>query len=780
MFMVVRLVVVVVVVVITTATTAAAATFFEFDAVTGQRGVGLLAVGVDASAQSLHIVEPMSRQVGHGIQAALSGVVIHDDGLGLVPIPQNFVQKLLRGLARPGNEHGFVFFKGADIQQLGLVSGMQGGVELFGFHKKRHVFLMAFFDVGNHFLHRDILVPRAQLGDRLLGTEGAGAATAQMIAGKKRAARSWESGQDIAHAGVGSEGLGSGQRGSHGGNISLLAQLASPVAVRVSRRHRISSSKRGLILLPGKPDYGSPAGSMISHDARSGLTPEPSSTRPGLWFLLLGAISLFYFVLGTWNNDFHYLQHPDEPSKVEQVMTGARNLHHPLLMLNTVALAARVEAAFLPKRFESRHWLGKRLTPQDCARLGRFISAGFVALGIFCASAALLVAGHRWAALFAASFLSINQTMIWVGHFFKEDAAFIFGLGIYLLAAAWLMKGPSRRRFIALGVAAALLLSAKWAGALCLAGHFLGMAAFRDTRPLFRGLGWAALGFSVVFALVNHQLLASLGTAQNSLDREFVRLAGGREPAGVVSSYWFWFLDLMRYEPGSWVVGATVGGLACGLRRRLGSSTRLAVFLLAAYVFSLGFTPIPSQRYFVPAAFAVLWLAGIAVGYAIERWRDIPWRSVRLSVAAALVVYIGVCVLLAGQRSGRALAHFKGESVVEAWHWVRQNLADKPAVMAQIGRQCLPGQARLPDPGTEPLPVSVQRIDTRTLSYDDLKNAGITHLIFRSVDRSKSLRGRGADETFFADLETRGERVFQALPGEVHIIQPGIEIYEIH
>lgn len=508
----------------------------------------------------------------------------------------------------------------------------------------------------------------------------------------------------------------------------------------------------------------------------------PIGTKPTPWFFyaLVAIISMGYLPLGLWNNDFHYLQHPDEPGKIEQILENSRNLHHPLLMLNSVALAARIKAMVMPKRFESRFWLAKRFSPGDCARLGRQVSALFVTLGIFFSALAMLMSGQHWQAVFAALFLVLNQTLVWVGHFLKEDASLVFGVGSYLLAAAWLMRHPSRWRFVLLGVAAALLVSAKWAGALMLAGHWVGLLAFRDTRPLFRGFGWTLLAGVLTFSAVNYQLFGALTTASGSFASEITRLDAGRSETGnLLASYRFWFLDLMTHEPGSLILPATLVGLILAGWGKLGPALRTALFLFAAYVFSLGLTPIPSQRYFVPAAFAVLYFAGAGIGAAVAHWSRIPYSSVRITVAGALAIYVATATAQAIDRTSNNLRHFRDPSVVDAWAWIRENLSNKPAVLSQLGRLSLPGQGRVEDPEAVPLPVQTVQIDTRGLTYDSLKAAGVTHLLFRSVDRVKSLRGKGLETDFFLDLDTRGRRVFHVMPGQINIIQSGTEIYEI-
>ncbi len=77
---------------------------------------------------------------------------------------------------------------------------------------------------------------------------------------------------------------------------------------------------------------------MISPAARDS-DPVPSRWFVAGWALLAGVVM---FALGVFHNDFPCEYHPDEPSKVAQLLDGTRNYHHPPLMLTLADAAARV------------------------------------------------------------------------------------------------------------------------------------------------------------------------------------------------------------------------------------------------------------------------------------------------------------------------------------------------------------------------------------------------------------------------------------------------------
>lgn len=500
------------------------------------------------------------------------------------------------------------------------------------------------------------------------------------------------------------------------------------------------------------------------------------------WIALsLAVCSLVQFCFGTLHNRFHYQQHPDEPGKVEQILEDSRNHRHPLLMLNTTSAVARIMAAFLPKRFESRHWFAKRFTPSDIAHIGRTVSAAFVALGIFFASASLLIQGKPWAALFASILLSLNGTLNWASHFFKEDASLVFGMGVYLFTATLALERGTRWSRIGWGVGAALLVSSKWVGALMLLGHVAVVICTPNLRPLLRDTATVAGAFVISFAIINNQLLGNLITAKASLDGEFARLSAGREgPVPLLADYKFWFLDLMRHEPGTPILILAIIGVIRTLLRREGPAT-LAIFVFfAIYVFSLGVTPIPSQRYFVPACFAVLFFAGLGTQALLDYASQIDRVPIRRLASFLILALFLSLAFLSGHSTLKDLDSFSDPGLPAAWQWIRTHLTDQTVVLAQIGRNHLPGGAgRLEDPDATPLPVQIATFDRSGATYDSLKAMGITHLLFRSVDRGGSLRGNGLSPDFFAELDSRGEQVFAVPPGRVHIIQPGVEIFHL-
>ena len=63
--------------------------------------------------------------------------------------------------------------------------------------------------------------------------------------------------------------------------------------------------------------------------------------NPGVRVLALVVLFIGALFFYTRHNDFPIFYHPDEETKGVQVVTGERNFHHPLLLLNTADLILR-------------------------------------------------------------------------------------------------------------------------------------------------------------------------------------------------------------------------------------------------------------------------------------------------------------------------------------------------------------------------------------------------------------------------------------------------------
>ena len=206
--------------------------------------------------------------------------------------------------------------------------------------------------------------------------------------------------------------------------------------------------------------------------------------------ILLAALAAFAatHVLGLWRNDFPALYHADEPDKVTQVLSGARNFHHPPLMLEAVDALRR--AAPQPD------------DPATVARIGRTLSAGALAA----ANAALTLLaglyGGPLAAILAAGLLVANPHGLTAGHYFKEDSLLALGLALALAVAAKRARSPGVGWSLLLGLAAGLAASTKHIGWIALV-HALALECLLPADRRARRIGLVVLGALTAWVALN-------------------------------------------------------------------------------------------------------------------------------------------------------------------------------------------------------------------------------------------------------------------------------------
>lgn len=228
---------------------------------------------------------------------------------------------------------------------------------------------------------------------------------------------------------------------------------------------------------------------------------------PLIAFAAAVALAWGTFRLATAHNDFPLGFHPDEWSKVSQVLRPLDlNFNHPLLLIEgTIRL---------------RQLTGST-TLDDLAvvREGRTFSAAMAGLWTLC----VVLAGYRvgrWPGLLAfAATAGVVPPLLVYGHYMKEDASLAGGLGAVVLALT--LACTARRRwtrllaFALLGAAVALAVSGKLVGAAtlplallaCLIAPAPAVASRlhrRLTEPLLRTVV-LALTFSAALLTLNHR-----------------------------------------------------------------------------------------------------------------------------------------------------------------------------------------------------------------------------------------------------------------------------------
>jgi hypothetical protein len=517
--------------------------------------------------------------------------------------------------------------------------------------------------------------------------------------------------------------------------------------------------------------------------------PEPITTRREGWQLLAWALALFAacLALHTRNNDFPYFYHPDEPGKVEQVLTAHWNFHHPMLLLATTRLA--VKAGAVPAN------------EQAVVEAGRWISACFTALAVVALSL-LAYAWRGWAAAFAAGAALVTHHQLFeLAHYLKEDTALLagFALTFLMLLACWWR--PSNLRVTLLGAACGLAVSGKYLGVLSLA--LAVPIVWRNPERRGARLGIFTAALALTFFVVNLPLFLHLATFRESFGREVEFVVKGQR--GLTRSvphtqYWNVFID--NTTPAIWIL------LLCFLRARWHERRRLSlpewiiIVFPFAYALALSFSPKTNDRYFLPAT--ALFTLQAALG-TVDLVHAFAFRHTR---RRWLIVAIGVLLLFQIVSPPRpahwnALAEywraFRVDDNADLLEWMRTNLPPD-AVIARDNR------IQIPDPERKKHAargiVVPQRVIFRDASgkavrfaadvgtVDSLGEQGITHVIVSESDYGRffleGLRpqaGERADfdrrKAFYEQLLREGELIFERERSPVIYLHPGIRVYRL-
>ncbi len=443
---------------------------------------------------------------------------------------------------------------------------------------------------------------------------------------------------------------------------------------------------------------------------------------PSCMAALLFAAALWLY---TRDHGFSPRYHPDEPSKVAQVLTGERNLRHPLLLLRGT------EAAL---------WLtGAPCTEQSVVVAGRTVSALFAAGTVVGMALAVSLIAGRGVGWLAGLFVLGGHQLFEVAHFMKEDPALGFGWAGLWLALAGFGKGGGRRWILAAGCAAGVAASGKYLGLLAVpfgavAVLILGAGGGRGTpartEPRLPRRGWSRdwrarlrprrdvaepgesavagrttarelalflTAFAAVFIAINFPLLHDLPQLDRSLRFEMRHVTQGE--SGITQRVpHAWYLERVASDVAPAILGGAAlflaaGFLETGRRRRFGG---LLVAFVLGYLAILSCSPKVSGRYLLPVTIALHGLAALGVVAAAERVRDwLPERRrswVVPVVVAALAIGIGFSETMALRK--RMLA-FRKDSRAELVAWLAAHTPPGAAIVyeTKVGLEWLPATA---------------------------------------------------------------------------------------
>ncbi len=513
----------------------------------------------------------------------------------------------------------------------------------------------------------------------------------------------------------------------------------------------------------------------------AGRAPADSTTGRRLTLLALGALLLFAATLwlDTRQNGFPFFYHPDEPDKVDQLITGKWNFHHPLLMLGTAEAAKK--ALGLPDR------------EQTLVVLGRWCSALFAAGGVL--GFALLAWRVRgWGGFWIVGLLLLTQHQVFeLAHYFKEDTALFFAVALAFLALHVQHRRPGWSAALFAGAACGLCLCAKYLGAVMLIPAVVVMgAAQRGKRAAGIQWVWFAAGFIAVAAAVNFPVFTHLDVFTHSFGRETTLVAqGGRGYTGGGQVAIFEYLHILAVDttPVIWVL--VIAELLFLRKRREVFDWTMAIFPFA-FMLLLACSTKTNDRYFLPATAGFHYLAGLGAvdlsSLLPARWAALlkPWRVTVLALLVNLFYYPAYPVGLVFYMI--AFAH---DDRSEMLAWIRANVPPA-AVIAGENRADLPVPRRVERLAVQPL--LPQRVLEAKYMADlgpapsALAALGIGYIVISESDYGiffrKAATGhltpamqkkREFYETLFHDFQPVWERP----RGAAIYLHPGLKVYRL-
>jgi hypothetical protein len=486
---------------------------------------------------------------------------------------------------------------------------------------------------------------------------------------------------------------------------------------------------------------------------------------------LLAACLLLY----TRHNQFPFFYHPDEPDKVEQVMTGKWNFHHPLLMLATSRVAS--------------HILRVPQEDQALVVLGRWASATFAALGV--ASFALLGFRRRgWPGFFAIALtIGLGHQVFELGHYFKEDTALLMALGFTFLAIDlfWLRQDiPSLGL---LGVACGLSLSAKYLGVVMVLPALLAICLAPNSRQR-RGLSLLLFlgAFLLTAAIANFPLLADFQTFRNSFHREVALV---REPSGRAAILEYLKIFVSNTNVAIWVFLGIHLARQWKKRREIGIPEWIELVFPFAFMAILSCSQKTNDRYFLPCTVLFTYLAGlgICVGCVWLKARFPSWVAFSAGLAIACLFQVVQIPVINSHSLGEYYRAFEHDDRAELIDWIRSNLPTN-AVIAQDARAALPTPtrtARLAVRALLPQKVKDPKLLANLGPYESLASQGITHVVASESDYGRFYRkawsaknsGEAEKRKFYDELFAKAKPLWERPRATVIYLHPGLQLFEV-
>ncbi|HLG90499.1 MAG TPA: phospholipid carrier-dependent glycosyltransferase [Alphaproteobacteria bacterium] len=420
-----------------------------------------------------------------------------------------------------------------------------------------------------------------------------------------------------------------------------------------------------------------------------------------------------------------------------QVAGETPNFNHPRLLLDATAAVL----TFRPNP-----------SSQDIVVAGRFVSALAAVLAVdLLALLALLLYGEL-AGLFVALVVGLDPLLYGLAHYMKEDAVYVFGLGLFLVALARYGRNPDWSRLSQLGLAAGVTASGKYPGvatvAIAVALVIWQSRVLQHDPPglTAKKAGVAVALAAAVFLAVDWQLFTALKSFAGGLRLGASQAAtGGALSRPILSKLYIeGLIDLCPFM--------AIGAFGCYVVATLRSkkplgAVELAIALLPiAYLLVLQLSPSKRIRYELPPLVMILAAAAMFIGRVAQRHRRIELRIAAWLAMAAIVG--SECASVTASR-----AAILNDSRAQMARWIRTNLPQSAVLAASEVDGLSESQSPTPGPADVPTRLMVAGDPFDLGDLDALRAKGVTHvLVTESVIGRYFNRSLQRDETDVRDV----------------------------
>jgi hypothetical protein len=436
---------------------------------------------------------------------------------------------------------------------------------------------------------------------------------------------------------------------------------------------------------------------------------------------------LFFY---TRHNARPHFYEKDAPSKVAQVISGERNFFHPLLMVNSADAVLRL--------------CGLERTEENASLAGHWAIAIFGAVSVATFVLLAFRCGGWLAALAVGVWLSLNEFLLQLAHYFKEDPAMLMGLALSFLAMKLFHERPTLTR-------------AAWLGAACgvaIAGKYVGVAALILALPLVlvpRGARLTRVavllaGCLGVLLAINWQWVADFQALRTGVHTQMDDLLREDMMKKIPHTK-----DVLGYYRSNLPVLIVLGvflqiaHLVCCDGRRRPVEWALLVYA-ALFTIVLAWTPRLFERHFLPV-FVALWLSSALGWVNSARWLWQRFPRLPASITAATLAVVACGAWQFQDNFFDRLHRYTTDHRASLARWIRKNLPED-AVIAQDRRVFL---AR-PDGSPRPDFALPQRIVTVDMLSDlrevkVLRKRGVTHVAMHRLDSGRFMPGGKLDKS---------------------------------